>query len=112
MKYMLFVCAEPDLELAPDDEATISSAVEEWADDLGRRGIRLQGHVFEPITNAKTIRLRDGELMITDGPVTQAREPIAGFNILECKTLEEALQVASNHPMAKFGSLELRPIAG
>jgi len=108
---MLFICTASDLHLDPEDKATIPQAVEEWAGDLERRGIRLQGHVFQPVAHAKTIRMRHGEVVIDDGPVTKSQEPIAGFNILECGTLEEALQVASEHPMAKFGSLELRPFA-
>jgi hypothetical protein len=111
MRFMLFVCAEPDLQLSPEDKATLPHEVEEWATALANRGIRLMGHVFEPVERAKTIRRRDGDLQITDGPVTTAEEPIAGFNLLECDTLEAAVEVSSAHPMARYGSLELRAIA-
>jgi hypothetical protein len=111
MRYMLFVCAEPDLQLSSEDKASLPTEVEDWATDLARRGIRLMGHVFEPVAQAKTIRRRDDDLDINEGPVTRADEPIAGFNLLECATLEEALEVSATHPMAKHGSLELRAIA-
>jgi len=111
MRFMLFVCAEPDLQLSPEDKAALPGEVEEWATDLADRGIRLMGHVFEPVARAKTIRRRNDDLQITDGPVNEADEPIAGFNLLECRTLEEAVEVSATHPMAKHGSLELRPIA-
>jgi hypothetical protein len=111
MRFMLFVCAAPGLQLSPEDKAALPSEVEEWATDLSRRGIRLIGHVFEPVAQAQTIRRRNDELEIAEGPVTKADEPIAGFNLLECGTLEEALEVSATHPMAKHGSLELRAIA-
>ncbi len=108
---MLFVCAEPDLQLAPEDEATLPNEVERWATDLADRGIRILGHVFEPVADAKTIRRRGDDLTVTDGPVNHADEPIAGFNLLECESLDEALEVSAAHPMANHGSLELRAIA-
>jgi hypothetical protein len=108
---MLFVCAEPDLQLSPEDKAALPGEVEEWATDLANRGIRLMGHVFEPVAQAKTIRHRNDDLQIADGPVNSADEPIAGFNLLECSTLKEAVQVSATHPMAMHGSLELRAIA-
>src|SRR5215510_3760975 len=111
MRFMLFVCAEPDLQLSPEDKAVLPGEVEEWATDLADRGIRLMGHVFEPVEQAKTIRRRNGDLQITSGPVNGADEPIAGFNLLECRTLEEAVEVSAAHPMAKHGALELRAIA-
>ena len=111
MRFMLFICAGPDLQLSPEDKAALPDKVEEWASDLSSRGIRLMGHVFEPVGQAKTIRRRRNDLEIADGPVNSAEEPIAGFNLLECGTLEEAVEVSSTHPMAKYGSLELRAIA-
>jgi len=111
MRFMLFVCAEPNLQLSPEDRATLPGEVEEWATDLASRGIRLMGHVFEPVGQAKTIRRRNDDLQMTDGPVNSADEPIAGFNLLECGTLEEALDVSATHPMSSHGSLELRAIA-
>jgi hypothetical protein len=111
MRFMLFICAGPDLQLSPEDKEALPRAVEGWATDLADRGIRLMGHVFAPIHDAKTIRRRNDDLQVTDGPVATTPEPIAGFNLLECETLEEALEISARHPMAKHGSLELRAIA-
>jgi len=55
------------------------------------------------------VRVRGGELLVTDGPYLEAKEWIAGFDTLECRDLDEAIEVASKHPMARFGTLELRP---
>jgi hypothetical protein len=111
MRYMLFVCADPDLQLSDEEEAALPGEVERWGAALADRGIRLMGHVFEPAENAKTIRRRNADVQVADGPVTAADEPIAGFNLLECDSLEEAVEVSAEHPMAKHGTLELRAIA-
>ena len=112
MRFMLLICAEPDLKLSSGDREALRGAVATWATDLTDRGIRLMGHVFAPISEAKTVRQRNGDLVVTDGPLAKTPEPVAGFNLLECETLEEALEISSRHPMAKYGSLELRAIAG
>jgi hypothetical protein len=102
----LHLCTEPDLQLSPEDKAALPGEVEEWATDLGNRGIRLMGHDFESVGQAKTIRRRHDDLQIANGPVNKDDEPIAGFNLIECSTLEEAVEVSATHPMAKHGSLE------
>ena len=75
-----------------------------------RGGVRLQGHVLGPSSDTKTLRIRDGELLLSDGPVAEASVQIAGFGTLECADPDEALEVTSKNPGASFGILELRPI--
>ena len=75
---------------------------------MDARGVRLEGHVLGPLANARTVRVRGGELVIGAGPVTGTCEQIAGFNILDCADLDEALEVASKNPGASFGTVELR----
>lgn len=111
MRFMLFICARPDLALSDDDAASLPAEVEAWASDLAARGIRLVGHVLEPIGKATTIRRRDGDLQVVDGEPVDADEPIAGFNLLECGSLDEAIELAARHPMARHGSLLLRAVA-
>ena len=55
------------------------------------------------------MRVRDGKLLLTDGPFIESKELIAGFDIIDCADLDEAIEVASKHPMAKFGMVEVRP---
>jgi hypothetical protein len=78
--------------------------------EVDARGVRLGGHVLGPLTEARTIRVRGGELTVDDGPISDQSVQIAGFNILECADLDEALEVASKNPGASFGILELRAI--
>jgi len=111
MKYILFIYPDRAVELDPQEKATIPAAVAAWVEEMGRRGVREQGHVLTPITEATTVRVRRGELLVKDGPVADGALQISGFNILDCADAEEALEVAAKHPVAKFGILELRPFA-
>lgn len=105
MKYMMFVATdpEPDLGTESDDD------IEAWLTEVTRSGKRVTGDRLRPVEDATTVRVRSGELLITDGPFTEAREWIAGFDILDCEDLDEAIEIASKHPMARFGRIELRP---
>ncbi|QQM38927.1 nuclear transport factor 2 family protein [Streptomyces liliifuscus] len=103
MKYMLLVCG--------DDTADTSGAapVEPWVEEHGvQRGVRLHGHRLRLPAEAVTVRVRDGEVLRTDGPFAETKEYVAGFDILECDSLEEAVEVAAKHPVASFGAMEVR----
>jgi hypothetical protein len=110
MKYMLFTYRDPGVQLDPEEWAAVPAAVANWCEEMDARGVRLEGHVLGPLTDSRTIRMRAGETTVGDGPVAEPAVHIAGFNILECADLDEALEVASKNPGAKFGILELRPI--
>jgi hypothetical protein len=75
------------------------------------RGVRLQGHVLGPPGETKTVRVRDGKVLLSDAPVAETAVQIAGFSILDCADIDEALEVACKNPGATFGTLELRPFA-
>jgi hypothetical protein len=110
MKFMLFTYRDPSVQLDPEQRAAIPPAVAAWCDEMDARGVRLVGHVLAPPAESRTIRIRAGELMVGEGPLSELTLPIAGFNILECADLEEALEVAAKNPGARFGVLELRAI--
>jgi hypothetical protein len=71
--------------------------------------VRLQGDRLRPISDATTVRVRDEEVLIVDGPFAETKEQIAGYDILECADLDEAIEVAAKHPVARFGAIEVRP---
>jgi hypothetical protein len=110
MKYMLFTYRDPSVQLDPEQRAAVPAAVAAWCDEMEARGVRLGGHVLGPPAESRTIRFRDGETTVADGPVAEQGVHIAGFNILECVDLDEAVEVAAKNPGATFGILELRPI--
>jgi hypothetical protein len=104
MKYVLLICCVEGIEPDPED-----SDVQPWVDEMTRRGIRLQGDRLQAISDATTVQVRNGELLISDGPFAETKEQIAGFDIIECVDLDEAIEVASKHPVARFGKIEVRP---
>ena len=106
MQYVMFVATDPEAEpfVAAEDN------VGEWVAEVDTRGVHVFGQRLRPVEDATTVRVRSGELLVTDGPFTESKEWIAGFDILECRDLDEAIEIASKHPMARFGRIELRPV--
>ena len=107
MKYLMFVATDPDHTEA--DEASAPN-IEEWFAYVSGKGAWLSGDRLRPVADATTVRMRGGELLVTDGPFTESKEWIAGYDVLECADLDEAIEIASRHPQAYGGKLELRPI--
>jgi hypothetical protein len=107
MKYMMFVCTDTEPEA---DESRVPD-VDVWVADNDAAGRRLEGSVLAPPSAATTVRVRGGEVLLTDGPFAETKEVIVGFDILECADLDEAIAVAAAHPMAWIGRTELRPFA-
>jgi hypothetical protein len=124
MKFMMLVCVDGagfEAEEAAE-EAAAKAAAEgagdaesegddsfPWLDDVIARGVRLDGDRLRPPREAKTVQVRDGEVMISDGPFAETKEVICGFDILECADIDEAVKVAAAHPVAEFGRIEVRP---
>lgn len=105
MRYMMFVATDPEAEpFVPEDDT-----IGEWAAEVEARGVHVLGDRLRPVEDATLVRVRSGELLVTDGPFTESKEWIGGFDILDCRDLDEAIEIASKHPMARFGRIELRP---
>lgn len=104
MRYMLLICGDesaPEAEVAP---------VEPWVEELSaERGVRLHGNRLRPTADATTVRVRDGETLRSDGPFAETKEQVAGYDVLDCDSLEEAVEAAAKHPMAAVGAVEVRP---
>ncbi|MEV2268812.1 YciI family protein [Nonomuraea africana] len=107
MKYMMFVCTDTE----PDTDQVAGPDIEVWVSENDARGRRLEGSVLAPPSAATTVRVRNGQLLVSDGPFTETKEVIVGYDLLECADLDEAIEVARAHPMARSGRLELRPLA-
>ena len=107
MRYLMFVCTDPDAPTDESDEGTLG--VEEWVEKYDGNGKRLIGERVRPAEDATSVRRRGGEVLVTDGPYAETRDWIAGFDVLECEDLDEAISIAAEHPMAAGGRLELRP---
>jgi len=83
--------------------------VDDWVSKYDAAGVRLMGNQVRMAEDATSVTRRRGELLVTDGPYAESREWIVGFDVLQCADLDEAIRVASEHPMAASGRLELRP---
>lgn len=106
MRFMMFVCVAEQAH-TPADPASVPD-VDAWVEEMDRRGIRLDGERLVEPADARTVRVRDGETVVTDGPFAETKEVIAGFDILECAGLDEAIAVAAAHPMAHTHMIEVR----
>jgi hypothetical protein len=113
VKYLLLVCVEEPpqdpLETAEeiaswDDE---HDDIQPWLRDLGQR--RRYGSQVSKPANAATVRVRDGAMVVTDGPYAETKEWMAGFDVIEAADMAAAIAVAARHPVAEFGMIEVRP---
>jgi hypothetical protein len=109
MKYMLLICADENAELTAEEQAEVGPTMDAWLKDVDGRGVRLLGSQLRPVSDATTVRMRGGDVLVADGPFAETKEQIAGFDVIECADLDEAIDVASRHPVARFGSIEVRP---
>jgi hypothetical protein len=107
IRYMMFVCTDPAVD--PGGDFADMEPVEPWVADMDGRRIRLYGSELEQPGSARTVRVRGSHAIVTDGPFAETKEQIAGFDVLECADLDEAIEVGCGHPMARVGILEVRP---
>jgi hypothetical protein len=108
VRYLMFVCS--DGESTPEKVATMREAVPAWVEQT--RGERLGGHALADPATAATVRVRDGETVVTDGPFVETKEHVGGFDVLDCADLDEAIEIAAKHPVSWFHTIEVRPFAG
>ncbi len=107
MKYLNFVAA--DGRPAREDVAVMQREIPGWEKET--QGVRLLGRALDLPHTARTVRVRDSQPLVTDGPFVEAKEFIAGFDLLECADLDECIAVAATAPVARFMAVEIRPFA-
>jgi len=106
MQFLMLVCTDPE----PVEPTGPEGDVDEWVKTMDARGTRLAGNQLEPEDLASAVRVRGGKVLVTDGPFLETKEALGGFDLLECRDLQEAIEVAAAHPFAARGVMELRPI--
>ena len=104
MQYVLFILAERNAKVAPDEMQRMGK----YAGELVQAGKMRGGAPLMPEVQGARIRKRGGKLIVTDGPFTETKEVIGGFFLFEADSREEALEIASRCPAAESGTLELR----
>jgi hypothetical protein len=108
MRYLLLICT--DGPVTPKPGVDLAAATDAWVEEMDGRGVRLSGGPLRPVSDATTVRVREGEVVLADGPFAETKEHVGGYDLIECADLDEAIEVASKHPMAEFGMIEVRPM--
>lgn len=109
---MLLIYNDPDLlEQMPSTEfdATMRGCLEH-ADELKQEGSLLESQMLEEPSTARSVRVRKGRLTAVDGPFAETKEVLGGFNLIEAKDMEEAVQIAAQFPWTRTGCVEIRPV--
>jgi hypothetical protein len=112
MRYMLMVCNdETAIEaVSPEEGSALLAEYGAFGEEIAGRGVLLADGRLRPTTAATTVQVRDGEVLVADGPFAETKEQIGGFYLVDCEDLDEAIEVASKIPGARFGTVEVRPI--
>jgi hypothetical protein len=112
VQYMLLIYGDPAISGARTDDENRALMGEYFAytDGLREAGVLVAGEPLEDATAATTVRKRDGKQIVSDGPFAETREVLGGFYIIECGSLDEALEHAGRCPGALTGSIEVRPV--
>jgi len=112
MRYILMICTDEAGERAmgPEEESAMLGEYAAFGEEMGRRGVLQGGERLRPTTDATAVRVRDGEVLASDGPFAETKEQIGGYYVVDCKDLDEAIEVASKLPGARHGTIEVRPI--
>ncbi|TDO52396.1 hypothetical protein EV643_102234 [Kribbella sp. VKM Ac-2527] len=104
MKYLLMICGDESAEAHANDGCG------GWSEEMEQRGVVEGGAGLRPPSEATTVRVRDDELLLTDGPFAETKEQIGGFVLINCANLDEAIEIAAKHPAAGYGTIEIRPV--
>ena len=104
MQYLLLICGDESAAEHRNDGCG------GWTEEMERRGVIRGGGGLHPPSDATTIRVREGQVLLTDGPFAETKEQIGGYCVIECADLDEAIDVASRHPAATYGTIEVRPM--
>lgn len=105
MKYLCLVYLEKEKWTAVADRECL-----DCGNSFRERGVMIGGEPLHPVETAATVRVRNGQVSITDGPFAETKEQLAGFYLLEARDLNEAIQMAAKIPPAREGSIEVRPV--
>ena len=111
MKYLCLVYFEPGAlsGLSAEERTALDRESRAYDAELARRGLFIAASALQGAATASTIRRRSGKCVITDGPFAETKEVLGGFIFIEARDMEEALQIASQIPVGRYASIEVRP---
>src|SRR5262244_3481465 len=113
MKYMLLIYDNEHAwaKLSETERRQVSGKYLQFTEDIKASRNYLAGAQLHPIATASSVRVRDGKELITDGPFAETHEQLGGYYLIEAKDLDEATKIAARIPSARFGTVEVRPVA-
>jgi hypothetical protein len=97
-------------DATPEERAAMTAGYAEYTEQVEAAGILRGGDGLQPSSTATTVRVRDGEPLLTDGPFAETREQLGGFYLVDCADLDEAVAWAAKIPGAQWGAVEVRPV--
>jgi hypothetical protein len=109
MRYMLLIYHDEQALTASDRETCYKEAAQ-LARELDAKGQFLAAAPLHPVSTATSVRVRDGKRFLTDGPFAETREQFGGYLLIDAKDLDEALAIAARFPIARVGTVEVRPV--
>jgi hypothetical protein len=112
MKYML-LCYDDEQAWDAAGSAAMEAAIGEAVDlthEINAKGQYITAAPLEPSSSATSVRIRDGKMIVTDGPFAETREVLGGFYLVDVDNLDEAIRIAQRHPGARLGTVEIRPV--
>ncbi len=109
MKYMLLVYLDENT-LSDNERAECYKDSAQLAQDLHAGGQRVDASPLHPTSMATSVRMRNGKRLVTDGPFAETREQLGGYFLVDAKDLDEAIGIASRIPVARVGTIEIRPV--
>ena len=112
MQYMLLIYTDESSwgTLSEAEQGQLYQDYTDFTADLRQRGWYRSADQLQPIATATTVRVRDGDNLVTDGPFAETKEQLGGYYLIECETLDEAIETAARIPSARYGSVEVRPV--
>ena len=112
MRYIMLICADESgvQALSPAEGQAMMAEYGKFGEEMTKRGVLQTGERLHATTDATTVQVRDGEVLTSDGPFAETKEQIGGFYVVDCKDLDEAIEIAAKIPGARVGSIEVRPI--
>ena len=112
MKYLLTIYDDERMwnGLEPGDVTTMMDGSRAFGEEVHGNGAFVAGEALESVSTATTVRVKDGERLVTDGPFAETKEQLGGFYLLDCKDLDEAIAYAAKIPGAQSGCIEVRPV--
>lgn len=112
MRFLCLVYFEPEAmaALSPSERSTIGRDSMAYDQELSRTGRYIVAEALQAANTAKTVRVRRGKALSTDGPFAETKEHLGGFILIDAADMDEALKIAAGIPLAKLGSIEVRPV--